>query len=89
MGAVPVRADFQPGPWRVVDAYREIYRPIALEVGVPLLDINLRWGNYCRAFETGYQADQVHPTQAGHADAGEMVAALLLSATTDLVTRER
>jgi lysophospholipase L1-like esterase len=82
IGAVPVRADFQPGPWRVADAYREIYRPIALEAGVPLLDISLRWGDYYRAFEMGYLADQVHPTQAGHADAGEMVAALLLSATT-------
>ena len=82
MGAVPVRADFQPGPWRVADAYREIYRPIALEEGVPLLDCAVRWGSYDRALEAGFLADQVHPTQAGHADAGALVAALLFAATT-------
>ena len=81
MGAVPVRADFQPGPWRIADAYREIYRPTALEEGLPLLDCALRWGTYDAAFEAGYVADQVHPTQAGHADVGAMVAALLLSRT--------
>jgi lysophospholipase L1-like esterase len=80
MGAVPVRADFQPGPWRVADAYREIYRPIALEEGVPLLDFAARWGGYDAAWNAGYLADQVHPSQAGHADAGAMVAALLLTA---------
>ncbi len=30
IGAVPVRADFQPGPWFVADAYREIYRAVAV-----------------------------------------------------------
>jgi lysophospholipase L1-like esterase len=80
IGAVPVRADFQPGPWRVAEAYREIYRPIALEEGIPLLDCASRWGDYDSAFEAGYLTDQVHPTSAGHADAAAMVAALLLAA---------
>lgn len=79
VGPVPVRADFQPGPWRVGDAYREIFRPTAVDAGIPLLDITVRWGDYDSAYEAGHLADQVHPTPAGHADVGAMVAAILLA----------
>jgi len=83
IGAPPVRLDYQPGTWRVVDAYREIYRPVAGEFGIPLLECLTRWSNYDRAFARGFLTDQVHPSALGHADLAAGVADLLLSATSD------
>jgi lysophospholipase L1-like esterase len=81
VGANPVRSDFQPGPWDVADAYTEIYRPISLDYGTPLLELATRWGDWARAHELGLIDDQVHPTRDGHQDAGAIVAGLVLSAT--------
>ncbi|WP_328291420.1 SGNH/GDSL hydrolase family protein [Kineococcus sp. NBC_00420] len=67
MGAVPVREDYQPGPWRVRDAYRDLYRPVAEKFGIPLLEIEPAWGGYGRAARDGLVADHVHPNVAGHA----------------------
>jgi lysophospholipase L1-like esterase len=80
IGPVPVRSDFQPGPWFVADAYRQIYRPVAREFGVPLVDWSTRWRDWTTAHRHGLIDDQVHPNRAGHEDAGAMVAEFLLAA---------
>ncbi|HEV7811561.1 MAG TPA: SGNH/GDSL hydrolase family protein [Leifsonia sp.] len=80
VGACPVRADYQPGPWRVADAYERIYRPVSLEFGIPLLEWCGRWGDWAQADQLGFYADQVHPNRDGHWDAGAMVAGLLARA---------
>jgi lysophospholipase L1-like esterase len=66
VGAGPVRRDFQPGPWFVDDAYAGIYRPVALQYGLPLLEVAAAWAGYESARDAGYLADQVHPTAQGH-----------------------
>jgi hypothetical protein len=86
VGAVPVRHDFQPGPWRVADAYERIYRPVATELGLPLLDALHRWGGYDLAHERGFVADQVHPTAAGHADLALALDRLLSAGATGRAT---
>lgn len=86
VGPVPVRADFQPGPWRVDDAYREIHRPVATEEDVPLLDWSARWQDHRSAFDAGLLADQVHPSEAGHRDAAAMVADLVLPLLAEAAT---
>ncbi len=80
VGANPVRPDYQPGPWYVAEAYAEIYRPISLEFGIPLLEWAARWGNWERSNALGYIDDQVHPNKHGHQDVGAMVADLVLAA---------
>jgi lysophospholipase L1-like esterase len=81
VGACPVRPDYQPGPWSVAEAYESIYRPISLELGVPLLEWSSRWGDWAEANRQGYYSDHVHPSRDGHWDAGAMVAGLLLRAS--------
>jgi lysophospholipase L1-like esterase len=79
VGANPVRGDFQPGPWRVDDAYATMYRPVALEFGVPLLEVARAWGDYDTAREAGFIVDQVHPTRRGHTDIARGLASALSS----------
>jgi lysophospholipase L1-like esterase len=77
VGAPPVRPTHQPGPWGVADLYDQVYRPIALEFDLPLLDLLSRWRDYETARGAGYLEDQVHPTALGHRDIGDLLASAI------------
>jgi lysophospholipase L1-like esterase len=76
VGAGPVRRDCQPGPWFVDDAYAGIYRPVAIEYDLPVLEVASAWGGYESGRAAGYLADQVHPTAKGHRAIGVELASL-------------
>ena len=77
VGPPPVRRDFQPGPWFVEDAYTQVLLPVALEFGLPLLDVNAAWQSYGAAQSKGYVLDQVHPTARGHQSIARALLSLL------------
>lgn len=66
VGAPPVRADHQPGPWRVLEAYRDVYRPVASEFGIPLVEVDEAFSGFGGAVRDGLLADHVHPSVRGH-----------------------